>query len=176
MTQADSFKRLAILWTRAQPAVGGFIAALVRDFSETDDILQQVAVTVVEKFDQYDESRPFVPWAIGIARLEVMAHFRKRSVRQRVQALEAMDDIVLAYEELEPELPELHGALRECLSRLRGRARSILLRRYADNTGPAAISRALGISPGNVSLILHRTREALRRCIEKRMLGKAGEP
>ena len=55
-------------WTLAQPAVSAFVQAMVPDRAERDDVLQEVAMAVLESFGSYDRSRPFVPWAIGIAR------------------------------------------------------------------------------------------------------------
>ena len=59
------------LWTLAQPAVSAFITSVVRDFKDRDDVLQDVAVAVIESFDRYDPQRPFTAWAIGVARNQV---------------------------------------------------------------------------------------------------------
>jgi hypothetical protein len=53
------------LWTLAVPAVSSFVASLVRDFQDCDDVLRDTAVAVVESFDQYDPARPFLAWALG---------------------------------------------------------------------------------------------------------------
>ena len=66
------------LWTLAQPAVSAFITGIVRDFRDRDDVLQEVAVAVIESFDRYDPGRPFVPWAIGVARNQVGLYLRRR--------------------------------------------------------------------------------------------------
>ena len=69
---------VARLWVLAQPTVSAFIASLVRDFRDRDDVLQDVAVAVIDSFRSYDPSRPFVAWAIGIARNEVRHHLRRK--------------------------------------------------------------------------------------------------
>lgn len=40
--------------------------------SASEDILQTIATTLWEKWDQYDASRPFRPWALGMAHIEVL--------------------------------------------------------------------------------------------------------
>jgi hypothetical protein len=45
-----------VLWTKAQPFVAAHIGFLVPDFHRAEDVLQQVAVILVRKFDQYDPS------------------------------------------------------------------------------------------------------------------------
>ena len=56
------------LWTLAQPSVSAFVSSVVRDFRDRDDVLQDIAVAVIESIDLYDTERPFVAWAIGVAR------------------------------------------------------------------------------------------------------------
>ncbi|MFM7799197.1 MAG: sigma factor [Planctomycetota bacterium] len=65
-------------WTLAQPAVSAFVHAVVIDRAERDDVLQDVAIAVLESFPSYDPARPFVPWAIGIARHAVADSLRRR--------------------------------------------------------------------------------------------------
>jgi len=47
-----------------------------------EDILQTIATTLWEKWDQYDASRPFRPWALGIAHIEVL-RWRQNLARSR---------------------------------------------------------------------------------------------
>jgi hypothetical protein len=38
---------LTVQWTRAQPIVAGFISAMVPNFSDAEDVLQRVALVIV---------------------------------------------------------------------------------------------------------------------------------
>lgn len=64
----DQTRKAMRLWALAQPTVSAFITAVLRDFSDRDDVLQDVAVAVLDGFGSFDEHRPFTPWAIGVAR------------------------------------------------------------------------------------------------------------
>ena len=46
--------------------------AVVPDFQEAEDLLQDVAVILLRKFPEYDAQRPFVARAIGMAKREVI--------------------------------------------------------------------------------------------------------
>lgn len=70
------------LWTIAMPLVSGFILSLVRNYQDRDDILQDTAVAILNSFEKYDKSKPFAGWAIGIARNQILLHFRKTNKRQ----------------------------------------------------------------------------------------------
>ena len=79
-------------WTLAQPAVSAFVHAWVQDRAERDDVLQEVAVAVLESYEAYDPSRPFLPWALGIARhlgCTVIVTSRSADKLERANALGA---------------------------------------------------------------------------------------
>jgi RNA polymerase sigma-70 factor (ECF subfamily) len=59
-------------------------------------------------------------------------------------------------------------ALRECLALLDGRSRRAVELRYGDGRGRGAIAGALGIGEEGVKSLLHRVRQVLRACIERR--------
>lgn len=67
----DQTRQATRMWTLAQPAVSAFITSVVRDFRDRDDVLQDVAVAVIESFGRWDPERPFAAWAIGVARNQV---------------------------------------------------------------------------------------------------------
>ena len=51
--------------------------------------MQQTALRLWEKFEQYDCDRPFVAWAIGFAYHEVLS-WRQRQARNRLVFSEAI--------------------------------------------------------------------------------------
>jgi len=60
-------------------------------------------------------------------------------------------------------------ALRECLESLEGRAREAIELRYRDDRSRTEIGQLLEIGEDGVKSLLRRTRELLRRCVEKRI-------
>ena len=49
-----------------------------RIVSTADDLFQQTAMVLWRKHEQFDPSREFLPWALGIAHNEVRRFFRRR--------------------------------------------------------------------------------------------------
>ncbi len=169
------------LWTQAQPAVSAFVFAMVGDRAVRDEVLQDVALAVLEGFDDsrgsggskgsggYDASRPFLPWALGIARNEV-ANARRRRGRFPAQLSDAAERaLVAAVAEVSEDERARLSHLAECLRRLDGRPREICDLRYRADLSPARIASALGMQPNTVSKALQRVRDELRACIEERL-------
>ena len=168
----DSIKRLTIEWTKAQPAVGRFIRSFVRNQADADDILQEVALTIVDRFEKYDPSRPFVGWALGVARNVIKTHFRKQGKRPQSSAdAEAIDRVADVFESVDPTVAELKEALADCLNALPGKNRHLLALHYDEELKPAAIAGRLGKSANHIAVMLHRLRTTLRHCIERKVDG-----
>lgn len=155
------------LWTLAQPAVSAFIAGIVRDFRDRDDVLQEVAVAVIESFDRYDPVRPFIPWAIGVARNQVGLYLRRRGRDRLCFDTAALERVEAAFAALTSEEMHRLDRLRDCVRTLDGRARRLCELRYRDDLKPAAIGPLMGMSANTVAKALQRVRERLRDCIER---------
>lgn len=164
--------RFTALWTQTQSSVLAFIAATVTNFSDAEDLLQGVAGVAVSKFDEFDpegDSQAFTGWTIQIAKFQVLNFLRARATDRHKHMAESVNAIADAYEELSLELDDHRHALAECMKDLQGRPREILAKRYGEGLKTGRIAEQLGITPGNVSVILNRTYKSLRQCIDTRL-------
>jgi RNA polymerase sigma-70 factor (ECF subfamily) len=162
-------RELAVAWTKAQPVVRVFLRSVVRRADVADDLLQQVAVTAVEKYPEYDVSRSFSAWVIGIARHKAMNYIRTSSRDRHHFDSELLAMVADAHEELAPELSEREEALRKCLQKLSGKASYVIEMRYLDGTSSSQIARQLGMTSNAVSALLRRIRMILADCITRRL-------
>jgi len=158
-------------WLRAQPAVAGYVMVQVRDPSTCDDIVQEVAMAAFRSFDRYDGSRPFVAWALGIARHKTIDHMRGARVAWTLLDDEARAEIERAAGHHAETLSDQALAMHACMEELRGRSRELIRRYYADGQAVRAIAQAMQLGRSNVKVLLHRIRASLRRCVERRLAG-----
>ncbi len=156
-------------WTSAQPAVAAYLAAHLPDFRDAQDLLQTVAVVCLRKFDDYDAQRPFVAWALGVARFEALHHRRGCARSRLVLGLELDDALAAACEELSAEFERRTSALRTCLQDLDAQAARLIRLRYEEALGPSEIAGRTGLTAGAVRVALHRIRAAIRRCIDHKL-------
>ncbi len=156
------------LWTLAQPVVSAFITSVVRDFTARDDVLQEVAVAVMESFDRYDPDRPFTAWALGIAQNHVRLYLRRGQRERLVFDDELIATIASDFEATTPERLRPLDFLKDCLGGLRGRARELCELRYVQDLKPATIAESVGMTANSVAKALQRIREQLRDCIEQK--------
>lgn len=161
------------LWTQAHPAIAGYISAVVTDAHAADDVLQEVALTLLRKFADYDPERPFVAWAMGVAKMAILSERRDhaRAVsRFRPATIESLEQV---WQEVLPTADARRGALTECLRSVGGRNRELVVLRYEEAIEPQEIASRLGMTAVAVRVALSRIRTALQTCIEKRLAQSA---
>ena len=171
--QHEQFTRL---WTENQPSVAGYLHALAGDRNVSENLLQETALTLLRKFDDYDLTRPFLPWALGVARVQLLTH-RRDAVRSRTVALEdqLLERFTALWAEVEVSIREEQAALEVCLGRLAPRAREVVRLRYFEALNATQVAERLGSVAGSVRVQLQRIREQLRECIAAQLRSQGCE-
>lgn len=165
----ESTRKVTRLWTLAQPKVSAFVTSVVRDFKDRDDLVQDIAVAVFESFDKYDPERPFVQWAMGVARNQFKNYLRKRQKHLAVFDPETIEVLETAFADLPAEEVRELDFLQDCLKKLDDKGRQLCELRYQEDMKPAAISEAIKMSGTAVRKSLQRIREQLRACVERKV-------
>ena len=150
-----------------------YVAALVPPTADAQEIVQQTAVALWEKFDQYDASRPFAPWACRFA-LNIARQWMAR--RQRWKALldgGLAEELALRREQLRPEFDARLEHLDQRLQKLPEKQRALVDGYYFQQSGVETLAQETQRSVGAVYKALQRIRRQLRECIERSLQGEA---
>lgn len=162
-------ERFLRLWADAQPAVAAFVHAVVRDPAAAKDVLQETALVLFRRFGEYDGGRPFLAWALGVAKLQVLG-FRRDEARSLVTFdTELFEQFTAAWAEQAPAVSQQSVALELCLERMAARPRQLLRWRYFEDLKSEEIASRLGSNGAAVRVTLQRLREQLRECVEKQL-------
>lgn len=166
---ANERAQLAADWERARTAVFAQLLAGIGSFHDAEDVLQEVAVSVAKNYGAYDASRPFIAWALGIARNHMLMYFRKYHRSRLVFNDELMASIGEHIETLaESRADQRREELQYCLSQLDDRRRRLVEMRYSNGLSVTEIAESLGKSVAAVKGSLHRIRKILERCVSLR--------
>lgn len=144
----------------------GYIHALLRDLNDADDVFQQVALVLWQKFDEYDRGRPFFPWACRVAWLEAANFFRSRSRHRLYLTDEVSLMLIDTHADMgHDELEDRREALARCLENLRGQDRELVRTCYGEAGGVRRAAEEQGRAPQSIYNSLRRIRRALFECI-----------
>jgi RNA polymerase sigma-70 factor (ECF subfamily) len=159
----------------AQDALRGYLFTGIRDVNRVEDVLQEVRIALWKKRGSFHGERPFLGWALGVARNELL-HARRAAARSRlIFDAELLEKARARYEAMEPELRRRRAALRSCIERLPERSRHVVRERYLEGTPVEKLARRLGKTVGALHKLLSRLRSALADCAERRLKEEAGE-
>jgi RNA polymerase sigma-70 factor (ECF subfamily) len=166
---AQERAQLAVDWERARTAVFAQLLAGIGSFHDAEDVLQEVAVSVAKNYNSYDPARPFVAWALGIARNHMLMYFRRYHRSRLVFNEQLMASVGQHLESMsENSVDRRREELHHCIGQLESRQRRLIEMRYSGGLSIEKIAESLGKSVAAVKGSLHRLRRALERCINTR--------
>jgi RNA polymerase sigma-70 factor, ECF subfamily len=169
MLSEHEHERFLRLWADAQPAVSAFVHAAIRESAAAKDVLQGTALALFRRFPEYDGERPFLAWALGVAKFQVLGFQRDEARSLVIFDTELLDKFAEAWAEQAPAVSQKSAALELCLERMPARPRQILRWRYFEDLKSEEIAHRLGSKSAAVRVTLQRLREQLRACVEKQM-------
>ncbi|MBI1368764.1 MAG: sigma-70 family RNA polymerase sigma factor [Planctomycetes bacterium] len=171
MTHPDRVQDFLRLLSRHESGLHGFVHAMLANWSDAEDVLQETHLLLWQKFDTFEPGTNFHAWACRIAYLETL-RFRRNADRKH---LKFSDDFlkVVADEtiEMEQELAERRQMLAECIERLKPADRDLLKLRYTPDQTTPSIAAAVGSSVDAVYKSLSRIRAALAACVQRKLAG-----
>jgi RNA polymerase sigma-70 factor (ECF subfamily) len=153
-------------FTHHEPDLRRFVRSLLPTHTDADEVLQQTAIVIWRKFDQYDPDTNFMKWACVIARFEALA-YRRKMARDRLvfreDVLELMADEGM--EELDSRTLE-HEALESCLLAMPEKQRELITLAYTPGVKVKELAEEAGSSAAAFYMRLKRLRRQLMECVE----------
>jgi RNA polymerase sigma-70 factor (ECF subfamily) len=174
MLSQNDQERFMRLWTSHQSSVANYIRSLVHDHATAADLLQETALIIFRRFAEYDEQRPFIAWALGIARFQVMGMQRDAKRDIVVFDDDVLEKFTESWIEQTEEKSDQSAALESCLDRLASHAQRIVRLRYFEDQNADKIAQQLGGNGATIRVTLQRIREQLRICIERQLQFEGG--
>ena len=164
-------ERFLSLYQEHGPLVRGFLLAATGCPHQADDLQQNVARVLLERFADYDDARPFHCWALGIARLEALKWRQRLARRREVLSPEAIDLLHAAGQDEADPFADRRERLPACVAALPEASRQLLVLRYEEGLGAKDIAGRVGRTPAAIDMALSRIRRLLRDCIERKITG-----
>jgi RNA polymerase sigma-70 factor (ECF subfamily) len=155
------------LLTSHQPQIYAYISAALCGDTAAADVLQETNLSLWAQVERYDFERPFLAWAFGFARQQVMAYRKTRSRSRLVFCEEVVDRIaeqcLLASDTVDDRL----AALDRCMKRLSASQAELVRERYSSKVPVQTIARRLDVPAHAISSRLHRIRKSLAMCVQQ---------
>jgi len=157
------------LWTRHQAEVEHYLFTMIPRRADAAEVVQDVSVLLWKKWDQYDPGRPFVPWAIRFAWLEVLKWRQKQARGKLVFSDSLLEQFHSRYDDHCPLMEARKKALDSCLGKLSGQERKWVALRYGRHGAVKEEAKRSGIRMHKLYYALEKIRAQLLGCITEAM-------
>jgi RNA polymerase sigma-70 factor (ECF subfamily) len=151
----------------AEPKMRAYAISCGLAMDQVDDLVQEAALVLWRRHADYDPSRPFLPWALGVVHHLVQDARRSRRRGQELLSPDVAGRLAKTCAVLSNTLDLQREALRRCVGKLPDGERVLLRARYAERQSLDAMARRLNKGLSAVSMALHRIRLALLQCMER---------
>jgi RNA polymerase sigma-70 factor len=152
-------------------ALTAFLRASVDDRAAAEDLFQETMLVAWRKIGSYDRARPFGAWLRGIARMLVLAHYRRgmRETPLSEDQLEYVDEQMTHIEHQSGDtFDEKIAALRDCVARLEPEYRQTIEMHYQQGKTTDWMAAQLAITREAIQKRLQRARQQLAECLQRK--------
>jgi RNA polymerase sigma-70 factor (ECF subfamily) len=149
-----------------------FIRGMIRDPNDAEDILQEVWIRLADALEQNREIRVLAKWCRGVAKNLILHYWRDRRMKEMVIDEDILELAEKAFDETDDEpgfWDEKRKALQECIDRLPGESRRLLVLKYERGLSAEQLGRRFKKKASAILMFLSRVRASVRACIEQRL-------
>ena len=158
-------KDFLTLFMASERRLRNFARILVYETNDADEVFQEAAVTMLEKFESLTSDGDFVRWSCKIIAFKVMELHRKKGRERRRFSDRTVEALAGPAEAMISSMGERSLALENCMQHLSPTNRSVLIERYEHGKEVDSIAEQFATSSQAVYRSLSRSRKALHDCI-----------
>ena len=157
------------LFVKHERQLYGFIAAMLGQPAEAEDLLQETAKGLWKKFGDYDPALPFLPWAKTFARYEVLNYLERQRTRRKYFSDEMVELLADDWGRVDAQHDARILALESCVEALPEKSRCLLNERYQDANSLQDVATREGTTPNALYKSLQRIRKILLDCVNQKL-------
>lgn len=163
---ADRQERFLRLFLAAEPELFRYLSVLCPTIEIAREIVQEAALQLWKKFDEYDPSQPFTPWACRFGFMVARQWLAKRQKWTAILNPETAERLLSRRAELMPQFDQRFSHLETCIEKLPQEQRALLQGYYWAGVDVAVLANKAQQSVEAIYKSLQRIRQKLRTCIE----------
>lgn len=155
------------LYLANERRIYGYVRALIPNWSDVDDIIQEIAAVMWSKFDHFEKGTNFSAWALKIAYNQVL-NYRKMKRNSKLSFCdETLELLAEKSAHKTQNIDERLPILQSCLQKLQTNELSLIQMRYEPGSTTKAVSLQTGKEPHVLYRLLNKIHNKLLLCIRR---------
>ncbi len=162
------------LLVQNQSQIRSYIACMVPNRNDCDDVLQETLSEMWHKFDEYEDGTNFRAWGVAIARFKILSHQRKYKASKlhfNSDTLKLLEKETKANSE-QSFMQDQKTILRQCLEKLSNKEKRYLSYRYKEQLTFQGFADHFGISMQGAYKAISLIHARLLKCMQLDMKEK----
>jgi RNA polymerase sigma-70 factor (ECF subfamily) len=157
------------LYAQHEHEIFSYIVALVGNWTDANDVMQDTSVALWNMFPQFDPGTSFKAWACQVAHYRVLRFRQKCSRDRHVFDPELVEQLREVAADEVNSFDSRRMALENCVNRLEPHQRDLLHRCYAEGARIRTVAQELQRPEKAVYKVIAHIRKSLLDCIRLRL-------
>jgi len=165
--ESSRFGRFFRCMNQNQKQIHAYILMMVHDYHNAEDLMQETAIILWQKFDEYEPGTSFSAWGMHVARNVVFNYRRKYGNRSQLfndHMCQILEDYA---QDCARELSATEESLRECINKLKPMDRRLIKLRYEQRIPVQNIATQVKRSADSLYHSFSRIYAALKQCVSQ---------
>lgn len=157
------------LYLANERRIYGYVRALIPNWSDVDDIIQETASVMWSKFSEFEKGTNFPAWALRIAHFQVLNYYKLTKNNRMYFSPHTIDSLSDKIASNNPNTDERLTILRKCLQKLQANEYSLIQMRYEPGSSTKTVSQQTGKELHVLYRLYNKIHAKLLMCIRRTM-------
>ena len=166
-TESQQTEEFIVLFANHQRNLLKYLVTLVHNLHDAEDLLQQSALVLWQKFNTFEQGTDFFRWACRIAFLTAMNFLRTKRLKAVFLSEELLGELAAKQLDRLEKQDSYRELLPDCLKKLSRKDRELVRLCYLGVRNFAEVAAQIGRTADGVYHSLHRIRRTLFNCVRK---------
>ncbi len=167
--ESSRFGRFFRCMNQNQKQIHAYILMMVHDYHNAEDLMQETAIILWKKFDEYEPGTSFSAWGMNVARNVVFNYRRKLGNRSQLfndHMYQMLEDYA---QNSARELSATEEFLRDCINKLTPTDQQLIKLRYEQRIPVQNIATQVKRSADSLYHSFSRIYAALKQCVSQQL-------
>jgi len=163
-------ERFFSLFMSSQNQIYTYILMVIHNINDADDLMQETATVLWEKFHEFEEDRNFTAWGIGIAHNKILTYLRDHRKTRAKFNDDISTKIIEHAQSVVDEKKERVEAIIKCVGKLKETDRKLISLRYEQDIPIKKMAVLVGRSVDGLYKTMARIHNALQECVRRTLI------
>lgn len=152
-----------------QKRIFSYIVTLIPNYTDAEDVMQEVTSTLLRKYSDYTPNTDFVAWALTVTRYKVYEYYKAKKRDQQKLSKETVRILDMETPAKGSGFDSNLEAVKKCITKLDTNDYKLVQMRYELDQNVKTIAARFGRSVQSIYRNLSRVHNILLRCISRQL-------